>query len=63
MRSECSVFAEYAGMVMLMKNIFEKDIKNGENKAKRFLKAAEKQKDSMSKYKEKCQDNDIFKSE
>lgn len=51
------------GMVMLMKNIFEKDIKNGENKAKRFLKAAEKQKDSMSKYKEKCQDNDIFKSE
>ena len=47
------------GMVMLMRKIFEKDIRNGESKAKKFLLAAEMQRKNMNKYNE----NSTFKSE
>lgn len=51
------------GMVILMKKIFEIDIKNGENKAKRFLKAAENQKDNLKKYQEQNYVDGTFKNE
>ena len=51
------------GMVMLMRKIFEKDIRNGESKAKKFLIAAEMQRKNMNKYKESHHENSTFKSE
>lgn len=51
------------GMVMLMRKIFEKDIRNGESKAKKFLMAAEMQRKNMNKYKESHHENSTFKSE
>lgn len=51
------------GMVMLMRKIFEKDIRNGEGKAKKFLIAAEMQRKNMNKYKESHHENSTFKSE
>ena len=39
------------GMVMLMRKIFEKDIRNGESKAKKFLIAAEMQRKNMNVWK------------
>ena len=50
-------------MVILMKKIFEIDIKNGENKEKRFLKAAENQKDNLKKYQEQNYVDGTFKNE
>lgn len=51
------------GMVMLMRKIFEKDIRNGESKAKKILIAAEMQRKNMNKYKESHHENSTFKSE